>query len=78
MHVLTVELVYWSIKGDFNYLLKNSSYKERRCMCFSNKKHYVSPLKTKKPKPKQNNEDLQNAFVKQESACYLWSHVNFE
>lgn len=27
MHVLTVELVYWSIKGNFNYLLENSSYK---------------------------------------------------
>lgn len=27
MHVLTVELVYWSVKGNFNYLLKNSLYK---------------------------------------------------
>lgn len=56
MHVLTVELVYWAIKGNFNYLLKSSSYKGE--MCFSNKQHYASLLKKKK-KPTELNEDLQ-------------------
>lgn len=54
MHVLTVELVYWSIKGNFNYLLENSSYKgemflKQTELCKSFKKK-----KRKQQQPQQN------------------------
>lgn len=54
MYVLIVELVYWVIKGNFNYFLKSFLYKGE--MCFLNKQYYVSLLKKKKLI--ELNEDL--------------------